>query len=109
MIKVYIASPYTVGNTGRNVKAQIDAFIHLLDNGYLPFAPLLAHFVHIAHPKPYDYWTAYDNEWLKNCDVLLRLPGESPGADREVELARSLNIPVVKSLPELIKKHPICS
>ena len=106
MIKVYIASPYTVGDTGRNVKAQIDTFIHLLDNGYLPFAPLFTHFVHIAHPKPYNYWTAYDNEWLKNCDVILRLPGESPGADNEVELARSLNIPVVRSLPELINLYP---
>ena len=107
MIKVYIASPYTNGDTAVNVKTQIDTFIALMDNGYLPFAPLLTHFIHIAHPKPYDYWTVYDDEWLTMCDVLLRLPGESPGADREVELAKSLGIPVVKSLPELIKKHPI--
>lgn len=106
MVKVYIASPYTQGDTGRNVKAQIDTFIHLMDNGYMPFAPLLTHFVHMAHPKPYDYWTAYDDEWLKACDVLLRLPGESPGADREEGLAKSLSIPVVKSLAELINKHP---
>lgn len=107
MIKVYIASPYTQGDTGRNVKAQIDTFIALMDNGYLPFAPLLTHFVHMAHPKPYDYWTAYDDEWLKTCDVLLRLPGESPGADREEGIAQYLNIPIVYSLPELLKKHPI--
>ena len=109
MIKVYIASPYTNGDTAVNVKTQIDTFIDLLDNGYLPFAPLLTHFVHMAHPRPYDYWTAYDDEWLKMCDVLLRLPGKSEGADREVGLAKSLGIPVVRSLPELMNLHPVFS
>jgi hypothetical protein len=31
---------------------------------------------------------------LARCDALLRLPGESPGADREVKRARELWIPV---------------
>lgn len=109
MIKVYIASPYTNGDTAVNVKTQMDTFVDLLDNGYLPFAPLLTHFVHMVHRRPYKTWTAYDDEWLKNCDVVLRLPGESKGADNEVGLAKSLNMPIVYSLPELLKKHPICS
>lgn len=107
MIKVYMASPYTNGDTAVNVKTQMDAFVDLLDNGYLPFAPLLTHFVHMVHRRPYKTWTAYDDEWLKMCDVVMRLPGESEGADREVGLARLLGIPVVRSLPELMIKCPV--
>ena len=33
--------------------------------------------------------------WLASCDELVRLPGESAGADREVSEARRLGIPVV--------------
>jgi hypothetical protein len=108
MIKVYIASPYTLGDVAVNVKAQLDTFAELLDLGYIPFAPLLSHFVHMAHPRPYHRWTAYDEEWVKACDVVLRLPGESKGADNEVRLAESLNIPVVRSVLELLHKHPAC-
>ncbi len=31
---------------------------------------------------------------IHKCDALYRVPGESSGADREVELARKLRIPV---------------
>lgn len=106
MIKVYIASPYTQGDQAVNVKAQMDTFIDLLDLGYIPFAPLLTHFVHMAHPRPYNAWTSYDDEWVKVCDVVLRLSGESKGADNEVRLAESLGIPVVRSVPELVNLWP---
>ena len=106
MIKVYIASPYTLGDVAVNVKLQLDTFAELLDLGYLPFAPLLSHFVHMAHPRPYNVWTSYDDEWVRVCDVVYRLSGESKGADNEVRLAESLNIPVVRSVPELLHRHP---
>jgi len=106
MIKVYIASPYTEGDTALNIRDQINAFRALLNLGYIPFAPLLCHFVHIVHRQPYDKWIAYGEEWVKVCDVVLRLSGESKGADNEVRLAESLNIPVVRSVPELIHRHP---
>ncbi|GAG05287.1 unnamed protein product, partial [marine sediment metagenome] len=32
--------------------------------------------------------------WLEVCDCVLRLPGESAGADLEVERAKELGIPV---------------
>jgi hypothetical protein len=35
-----------------------------------------------------------DFDWLRACDVLLRLPGESSGADREAALAREFGIAV---------------
>jgi hypothetical protein len=42
-----------------------------------------------------------DFEWLKCCDAVLRLPGESTGADREVALAKELGIPVYYSIADI--------
>lgn len=100
-MKVYIASPYTHGDIGVNVKTNMDTAILLADTGYVPFAPLLTHFLHLAHPRSYEYWVEYDNEWVEVCDIVLRLPGYSKGADAEVALAEKLHIPVVYTLEEL--------
>lgn len=99
--KVYIASPYTLGDVAVNVKNQIDCFSKLLDMGLTPFAPLLSHFVHMAHPKDYNVWMEQDLIWIKSCDFLLRLPGESSGADKEIEFAKKHGIPVYYTIEEL--------
>jgi len=93
-IKVYIASPYTKGDVAVNVKRQIDWVNELMDMGYAPFAPLYSHFQHMVYPRPYEDWTEIDMVWVLACDCLLRLDGESSGADAEVELAKSAGIPV---------------
>lgn len=100
-IKVYIASPYTLGDVAVNVKTQIDMVDMLMDKGFVPFAPLYSHFQHMVHPRPYQDWINIDLVWVLVCDCLLRLKGESSGADGEVELAKKNNIPVFYSLEEL--------
>lgn len=105
MIKVYIASPYTFGDIAVNVKLQIDTVDILMNKGFAPFAPLYSHFQHMAHPRPYQDWVKIDLEWIKVCDCLLRLGGESKGADGEVEFAKQLNIPVFYSIEELNKYY----
>lgn len=100
-IKVYIASPYTLGDVGENVKVQIDAADYLMDNGFAPYTPLLAHFQHIVHPRHYDDWLELCLEWLPMCDCIIRLPGESKGADIEVGIAKEKGIPVFYSLDEV--------
>jgi hypothetical protein len=57
---------------------------------------------HVVAPHDYSFWCIYDLAWLEVCDVLLRLPGESPGADREVAFADEHGIPVVCNLPDLV-------
>jgi len=96
--RIYIASPYTKGDPAVNVKRQLDAADEIVGMGGAPFVPLLSHFQHMAHPRPYETWTALDLEWVKLCDAVLRLDGESAGADAEVEYAGSLGIPVFTSL-----------
>lgn len=38
---------------------------------------------------------------LQHCDAVLRLPGESSGADKDVEIARERGLPVYRSLEEI--------
>ena len=101
MIKVYIASPYTRGDTAVNVGIQIRTYSELMDLGFVPYAPTLNHFVHMTYPHSYEEWMEQDFEWVSTCDCVLRLDGESPGADREVELANSLGKKVFYSIEEL--------
>jgi hypothetical protein len=99
---VYIASPYTKGDVAVNVRESFRVATQLAESGYLPFPPLFSHFWHLLFPHPYEFWTALDLEWILRCDCVLRLPGESTGADNEVAFAKSHNIPVYFSIEELI-------
>lgn len=38
---------------------------------------------------------------LQHCDAVLRLPGESSGADKDVEIARERGLPVYRALEEI--------
>lgn len=112
MIKVYIASPYTIGDTELNVRTQIDVADKLMNVGFAPFVPLFSHFQQLIHPRPYQDWMDIDLEWVSNCDCVLRLKGESRGADEEVKHAQVLGIPVffsefedVDSTIESIRKY----
>ena len=106
MIKVYIASPYTLGDVAVNVKRQLDVSDELMTLGFAPFAPLYSHFQHMAHPRPYTDWIKIDLEWVIVCDCVLRLDGESKGADGEVEFAKKLGKPVFYSIKELLDYVP---
>jgi hypothetical protein len=61
--------------------------------GYAPIAPLLFHYVDQISPLSYETWMAVDLKLLSQCDIVLRLPGESPGAEREIRYARERDIP----------------
>jgi hypothetical protein len=98
---VYIASPYTLGNVAENVRRQIDAAHTIMDIGHCPIVPNLSHFMELVRSRPYEDWMARDFAIIKRCDMLLRLPGKSKGADREVDHALSLGLHVVYSMAEL--------
>jgi len=101
MKKIYIASPYTLGDVAVNIRKQIDAAEELMNFGFLPIVPLYSHFHQMIYPHSYQHWMNIDFELVKMCDCLLRLEGESKGADQEVELANKLNIPVFNSIREV--------
>ena len=91
---IYISSPYTLGDSAAHVTTQLQAAHHILDMGHCPVAPLLTHFLHIYQPRPYEDWMQMDLAIVPRVDALIRLPGESKGADREVQKARECGIPI---------------
>jgi hypothetical protein len=92
----YIASAYTKGDTGINTRNSMLLWDRLLDTGeVLPVCPLWSHFQHILMPRPYEDWLRYDLALLHRYDFIIRIRGESSGADREVEyFTQVLNRPV---------------
>ena len=100
-MKIYIASPYTIGDVALNVRKVLLVADRLMSKGHSPYVPHLSHFQHLVCPRPYQDWLDLDFEWLKVCDCVLRLEGESKGADQEVELAKSLGIKVIYNVEEI--------
>lgn len=101
MITVYIASPYTEGDTAINVRSSFQAADTLVANGFAPYTPLYSHFWHFLSPKSYETWMRLDLEWIMRCDCVLRLPGKSKGADKEVKFAKENGIPVFSAIWEI--------
>lgn len=102
MKHIYIASPYTKGDVIENVRISLNVAKSLAMSGYIPFVPLLYHFWHFMDPQPYSFWLTIGLEWLKRCEAVLRLEGDSSGADTEVQLAESLGIPVYYTVADLL-------
>jgi hypothetical protein len=109
---VYIASPYTKGDVAINVRFQMQVVSELMDrNLVVPIAPLLSHFLHLHHPRPYQDWIDYDLELLNVVDACLRLNAthppmeyamsESAGADNEVKRCKELGKPVFEYVQAL--------
>ena len=98
---VYIASPYTKGDVAVNVRESLKVGDQLITLGFIPFCPLVSHFQHLLFPRPYEDWLRLDLAWIDRCDALLRLPGESSGADREVAYAKQTGKPIFYSVQEL--------
>ena len=105
-MRVYVAGPYTDGDPEENTKNAIEAGNQLLELGYIPFIPHLSHYWDKLYPQPIQTWYTYDIEWLRLSDAVLRIPGHSRGASREVELATLLHIPVYFSIEELVASTP---
>lgn len=102
-LRVYVAGPYSQGDTIKHLHAAVDMADDLLTDGHVPFVPHLSALWHLAFPRDYEEWLAWCLAWLPQCQAVLRLPGESSGADREVLRALELGIPVYAS-PNCLEK-----
>ena len=99
--KIYIAGPYSKGDPEKNVHEAIRVSNMLADLGFAPYVPHLTHYQEILYHRPYEYWLELDAEFVPCCDAVLRIPGESGGADREVALAKKLGLPIFTSITDL--------
>lgn len=94
MAYVYVAGPYTQGDPIVNVRNAVEVAAYLMDHGHTPLVPHLNFSWHLVEPRPYEDWMSWCLDWVVKCDALLRIPGDSPGADREVKQAEKAGIPV---------------
>lgn len=93
MIAVYVAGPYT-GDPWENTKAAIRMADHLsVAYEVAAFPPHLSHFWDVLRPHEYEFWMRYDLALIPRFDAVYRMPGVSPGADREVALAQAIGLP----------------
>jgi Domain of unknown function (DUF4406) len=101
--RIYVAGPYTNGDVAINVRKAYEAANRLADLGFAPFVPHGTHFWHMLFPRPYEFWLDLDSQFLPCCQAVLRLPGPSSGADKEVDFARGLGIPVFTEIDKLVQ------
>jgi len=103
-VVVYIAGPLGVGlsraeNVERAYKVAAAVTEHYDARGVASYC-VVPHSCcetekYLNVPRGYEQWMAGDLAVLARCDVVVRLRGESPGADREEARARELGIPVM--------------
>ena len=114
-LMILIAGPYRSG-TGddpvllrRNLDRLEEAAWPIFQAGHLPMIgewvalPVLASagVSDVAHPRAAEVMYPTAQRLLERCDGVLRLPGDSRGADQDVLIARRRGIPVYTSLAEI--------
>lgn len=119
---VYIAGPLSRGDLAGNIQRATDAFMALARAGLAPICP---HWSAYSGPAlrtstggtvyalasaggcglSHAEWLAVDLALVERSDAVLRLPGESVGADMETAHARALPfpLPVFESVEDVIR------
>ncbi len=98
---VYVAGPYS-SDPVMGTRAAIAAANAIWAAGGAPYVPHLTLLWSFISPLPYEEWLELDLIWLDRCDMLVRLPGESSGADGEVRHAEQECLPVFHSLDDCL-------
>lgn len=91
-MRIYVAGPLTTGHTPTNIRRAVEVADRLVELGHAPYVPHLTYFWHLISPHKYDWWLKLDKKWLAACDAILRLPGESPGAEKEIRWAKEFGL-----------------
>ncbi len=108
MLLVYIAGPYR-GKTPQEVELNIASAKQIAKlvarKGYMPVTPHLntQGFELIAPDLPDEFWLEGTLELMRRCDYVVLAPGweVSSGTRKEIEIAKSLGIPVYEDIHNL--------
>ena len=100
-MRIYVAGPYTKGDVKKNVEQAIFFGDWIAAFGHTVFIPHLSYYWDKQIPHEWEFWMKQDFEWLKLCDAVFRIDGESRGANMEVEFARKLGKPVYTDITEI--------
>ena len=97
--RAYVAGPITSsGSLHENLHNGIKVGDELLKIGVHPFIPHLYDFTKIVTgvDHPWETMLTMDENWITACDLLVALPGQSKGKEREIAFAQARHIPVVR-------------
>lgn len=106
--RVYIAGPISKGDLSDNIDRGTNAASDLLRAGFAPLCPMLTCYMNGVPPSATagfddpNVWYDSDLPWVAVSDCVLRLPGESIGAEKEVALAKTLGIRVYGDVDYLV-------
>lgn len=109
---ILIAGPYRSGTGGdptliaRNLERLEEAAAPIHRLGHVP---MIGEWVALPILRGMDQTDAAEGDvmyetahrLLQHCDAVLRLPGDSAGADKDVEIALDRGLPVYRSLEEI--------
>ncbi len=117
--RIYVAGPLTKGGLAENVNRATAAFVALAKAGFAPMCPHWS-----VYSKSCGEWTensvkcigtalgndqmshadwmGVDLPWVAVSDAVLRLPGESAGADLETAHAAEHGVPVLHSVEAVV-------
>ncbi|MDF2507742.1 MAG: hydrolase [Microbacterium sp.] len=109
---ILIAGPYRSGTNGdpdliaQNLARLEEASGPIFRLGHVP---MIGEWVALPILRTLDSAEAGDGDvmyetahrLLQHCDAVLRLPGESSGADKDVEIAQERGLPVYRTLAEI--------
>lgn len=109
---ILIAGPYRSGTGGdpaliaRNLERLEEAAAPIHRLGHVP---MIGEWVALPILRGIDEGDAADGDvmyetahrLLQHCDAVLRLPGDSAGADKDVEIALERGLPVYRSIDEI--------
>jgi hypothetical protein len=97
MKHLYLAGPYTRPDPIVNTNAAIRLATKLFERHlFIPHVPHLTLLWHMVTPRPIDFWYLLDTHHLSICQAVMRLPGDSTGADREMEAAYDFGLEVIE-------------
>ncbi|WP_237706551.1 DUF4406 domain-containing protein [Kribbella flavida] len=112
---VLIAGPYRSGTDGdpdriaANLRRLEGAAWPIHAKGHIPMIgewvalPVLRGAPQVESPDGPEGDVMYDvaGRLLQHCDAVLRLPGESHGADRDVEIAETRGLPIYRDAADI--------
>ena len=110
--RVYISGPMTGDGTpeamAQNVAEGVRVAKLLIRAGFSVFCPHLSGLMPGHEEIPHEVWIDNDLAWVLVADAVLRLPGESKGADAEVDFAVDCDVRVFTSVEGLQEEFKYC-
>lgn len=98
---VYLAGPYSADPVANTRAATVAGQALWRTAGVAVVVPHWSLIGDAMAPMSREDWYRWDLDQLEHCDAVYRIPGESLGADREVERAGELGLPVFTTVNEV--------